>query len=903
MKNQKLNKKKRISQLIASFGASLIGIPLISACVTPIQELYSTSTVQRNASNTSVYNKAIHTPNYFKPPKYEDPSSIDTKYTSFDQITTKDDKTFYNKYNPKLDPSLIPQGRNYKNLIANLSEKNIRDDIHDSLVEIVNNNSNVYIDFPNLKLDFRLIKKSNSILFINSFLLTFTLTNNNVNGFKLFDVINIAGESTTKVTISLFEGVVFPSYSIGEDPSGNIGAFSASWGIEASSFNFTVILDYINGNLANNKIISNPPKINFLSSRSFAINVFYKGFDAVPTYNYIEKLALPQLIKMSPQDFKNDINDWFTQYFRFQVSLATKDIETIIKYILTPAIKQANGKLLSPLEVIVTQPAERKKIFSGNNLNSVFEKLLDAMLTPAKGEKMNVSNYENIAAFLTHILKLNIPDYFDKNLGVDVTWIKDPELFLSNPQEPKISYNFKVKTTFKKDLVIKLKGSETFNNKVISYDFNKTLNLPTLIETLFNNSDEKNESSASPFAAGFLKGIAQLATFDQFKISKNEYVQLTYETNLSPLNVVVMPTIDVTKGDFYNFGWQASDTKLTIDVSNIPSFWKEIYKKLNEINYEGSNSGVGEAFAGINKVKELGNKAKGGDITALFQLLTYLFVSDADKNKINDNNRTSKRPVEVLFDSLIEREFVIGSIPMNINLSRAFYYLPKTYQNLPLWTKSNQTYTNNPNLTQNIFNVSVARPTEDIVADPNADHSNADNLNFLWRDQFLWNAAASFFGKTISSNTSVFKQSVAEKQIDALVAKIKTDDELFNSISKIKQVVVSNYINNSQKSFDPNVTALKINIGQAIRSIFQLPVKASLGTLANIAVFFGQSQFDINNIANNLVKMDMYVIIVNLQNPDYILNEKENGLYGTDSANSWFIKIVPPIINFSGVNI
>ncbi|MDQ0513681.1 hypothetical protein J2Z62_000119 [Mycoplasmoides fastidiosum] len=891
---KKLNKYRLVRRRLAFLGFHFLTIPAIAACVNPTQTISQISQPLEQATMTNNYKIARHTENYSKPPKSELPVSIDTKYSSLTPSESNSDSWQY-----AIDPALIPQGRAYRQRIAALTEKDIRDDIHDSLLEVMENNRNIFIDFETLKLNFLLTKQSSVTTFINSFLLEFNITNNAFVPFDLFGSISIAPQSTVALTISLFEGVITPDYSVTSNGNGLPNSYAASWSIAAKSYNFVVTMEAIAGITAGNKINYNPKQINFITSRSYAINTFYLGFSSGANYEFLRQKVGRTLFEMKPSDYKKDVNDWFTQYFRLQASLGFQDVEKIMRFLITPSVGDNTGKLQSPLHIFLTDKVKRDEILDSTLHNQLIRRILDAILDTHDG-KRTLPSTESVSAWIQQILDLNLSDYFDKNLRIEVQWIHDPQLFISDLENPQISYEFKVKVTFLKDLMINFVGSHQFNGQNQSFDLNKLFDFSAIIKSLSQGEESTNSNTNL-----FLTNFANFLMFNTIGVKANESVSLTFKSLHSPLDLSINSTLDVRKAQNVNLGWQASDSSMTIDLSQIPTFWEKIYHKMNQINHSGTNQGANAAVGAQYVLGKLHDRFDKGDSSALFEILSYLFVHDSDRSKVNQPNHPA-RPVEVLFKNLVEKQFLIKSVPMVVNLSRAFYHLPDTFNNQPLWNPvadKLETFVNNPHLSQRALIPTLSYNIEEKVGDLQEDqYKNQNNFNLLWKNPEFFDITNAFLYYGISAQTSVYKYEAANAQIDALLEGVKTNDELYSLEPQIRQIVKDNFINNSGKEFNPEVSIVKITLGEAVRSVFRMPVKASVQELAKIAIFFGKTEYNIAALADDLVQLDPHVVLINMKVPNFFLSENNSGVYG-DWASNITTKFVAPIIDASKIKI
>ncbi|WP_391591685.1 hypothetical protein MCAV_06490 [[Mycoplasma] cavipharyngis] len=918
-------KKKFLKSSLILLGLGIFNIPILSACVSPTQDVAKYSTRVKNRPETYKFKAAQHTPNYYKPPRLASPIEIDSKYTgifpNFDQDPNSASNSDVNSVEFVLDPSLIPEGRIYQQTIANLTKDDIKNDLLDSLIEIIENNPNVYLDFNKLELDFRLIKQSSSRLLINSFLMKLVFSNNGINAFNLFNSISIPGQSTVELTINLFEGTIRPDYSVGSDRNGLPGSYAASWAIEANAFDFTVNTKYIAGALSGNETSFNPKRINFITSRSFAINTFYAGFSSVTTYEILKQTANYDLAKLDSETIKKDINDWWTQYFRLQASLGYQDVERIMNYLIAPSIKDSDGILRTPLYILLVDKNKREEILKialhNPGLRNIINSVLDQKIFNFNGsdkdkqQKAAQEYVDNVTNFFKYLLNLNLSTFFDQGIEVRVEWIKDPVLYTTNINDPHISFQYRVKVTFKENLKIDSKAKFiNQDNKEYQYDIASFLQLDKIIIGLSRESNNKKNNTSQTDA--LLNSFAKLFALDKLEVKKGESITFGFEATQSPLTLAVSQTLDVAKAENVNLGWEATDTKLTVDLSKMQTFWEIIYHKMNLITYKGGNTGgLINAFKGIGEIKALADRVKKGEYDILFQILDYLFVSDAQRQLVNHpRNKREARPVEVLFDTITNQEYSVASYPMRINLSRAFYYLADQFNSKPLWVATNNTNAdfakntiiNNPDLSLTDLVPTLGFNIENTLGNNNTNYDNQTNFALLWKKQQFLDQTNSFSYQGISAKTSIYKYEAAAEQIKAILSKVKTDEQLYQSQPQILDIVKKNFINHTNYQFNPKVSITKIPLDQAIRSVFHKRVQAGIGGLAHFVNFFDSSKYDINSAADHIVDLNPHIINVNLQIPDFILGENSSGIYTTkvSEVTTWF---VAPIVDPNKIKI
>lgn len=76
---------------------------------------------------------------------------------------------------------------------------------------------------------------------------------------------------------------------------------------------------------------------------------------------------------------------------------------------------------------------------------------------------------------------------------------------------------------------------------------------------------------------------------------------------------------------------------------------------------------------------------KNATLEGYLKALDYFMVTTEERKKVHlPKNKRKPRPLEIIFDSFFNQTFNFNSFQFNIFLTRAFHYLPDTFQGQPL---------------------------------------------------------------------------------------------------------------------------------------------------------------------------------------------------------------------------
>lgn len=884
----------------------LCAAPVVSACAPSRQQLSSFSSDGNVASDTQAHSSRLfptpeHTANYFSPQKTAYPKDVDYKFAILKDLA--------------IDSNFILTGRQFKERVSQLTDQQIKDDLVDSLIDIVTSNPGFSIDFSTLNISFlSKYNENRKQKEVESFLLEMTVSNNDVRPISLFGGISIAGKSLVQLSVSLLSGYIAQDYGVINDLYGAPNASVASWQLRSDAYNFYVVQNYLEGPLKNNKIEAQTEDLKLIFAYSYALNTLFVNFSKLPDYASVNEVAKKYIRNLSPVEFKKDLNYWFMYYLRHQFLLGFEDLKIILRFILNSTLRDMNGVSQPMLKLIVEEPKQRNLILNSMKAPAFVGELLNKLLTvDKKGQK---PNYEKFLLLVHRVLEFPLDQFLSDGLDIKVLWYQEPAIDYTDPRFPKVSFDTKVQVTFKRDLVFALQGKGVHQGKEIVYNFDDYLN----IANIFGFGAGKMTDDQK-----LLAGILQLISFQEFAVHEGEGVALRYTANNSPMLFAATPTIDSNRSNLANFGLNIADLQLKIDLSNLSKFFEHFYRSLNKIDYSGSDEPISALVSIASKAR---NIQANGDAKFLFELLSFLFVKPEDRlHKLKNGQRPSyPRPIELIVQLLLEKEFIFDHASLTIPITNAFYYLPDSYNGKRMLKPIGRSELQRLDAIGAIssgYRLNEAITLESLMPKSKDDPNSGDLTNltesqklerfkdqpyfdYIWKDPILKNYFDNYNPHYFTSSSVVFSFDKADAAIKQVIEGIKDDSMVPNAINTIKQIVASNISYDKQLfNVEPQVSVMRIPLNSVLQTLLHQEIKASAGGILSFGnglfKFFGNHSLEIKDILKNFVKLDPYWIVINFPMPTRIFDSNDKGQIYFDSSSSYvgstLMKFVAPILD------
>ncbi|WP_391592113.1 hypothetical protein MCAV_02920 [[Mycoplasma] cavipharyngis] len=646
--------------------------------------------------------------NFYQTTKFQRSSDIDPRFQGFDS---------------DLNPEYILKAPKYKNIITNLSKEQIRNDILDNLKYLVLTNSKIKIDFTNLKLDFQLVK-SNDNLLIKNFKLVFSLYNQNNQLLNLFNSVMIPAFALTQVVIQFNQAHINPNLKKNNASDGKIDQFFSAWTVDSSENNISaklnnlkvVVGDNNNQILQSSSVQSNLSfveqtlhHLDFIFARSFALNTYYTRLTTGFDFAKLNQETTKNISNLTSQEIKADLNHSEINLTKIYYVNLVKDIYNILKYFSIKNVSQNDGKTYSLIDLIYNETtlAGRKKILSGFGIPLTAINLIASIF-----DQSDKPSLDDIYAFIETFVDYDLASFIYDHLKIRLDWIKDPVINNEIPNQPRVSLKYIKTVELDQDLTIKLNtitndSVTTTNNDATDvtitenneqkperkYNVSKVLNLKVILGAFgLDVSDNKNPLNS------IITSVASDLDLSNLNIPKGTKISTTYEVKDGNLSLYMAKTFDHKIANNYTLGWQVDQVHSSTDLSGLYQFLIPFFSQLNAVQTKISNKNL-FAAEGILKLVD---KVKKFDLKALFEILTYFYVPNSQskntrsknwitKEGLNDNDleKRVERPVEKFLRLLLAKKFEFSNSQITALVSNAFYDLPETINDQPLYTETN----------------------------------------------------------------------------------------------------------------------------------------------------------------------------------------------------------------------
>lgn len=818
-----------------------------------------------------------------------------------------------------------------KNLVNNLTEQQIKQDIKDALYEITTFNKNVYLDFDNITINFRL--KDNAInKQLSNFNLTFYLTNDNNTPLTIFNSsVSISPQSTSKITLYLQQGkIVF-------DPSetfvNNQESYYLSWNIvPITGKGIRVTTKYLYGDHQGKTITSYPKNFKILTSYSHYWKTRFHDYSKQIGDGDLLRLGNKLISQTSSADFKKDINDYFLVYLRYQMYLWTKDLQTIIHFLLKPTNLPnylKNPQQTTWLAVFLNLKEDQQKtILEQFGLSPNLSNLAKILLkTP------NSSDIKKITQVFKYLLSLNLPQFFNKHLTTKIFWHSDPVLNVVDPYNPTVSFKFVLEIIINKSLTINFQpeNGEFDLNQYLGIDQILSYFLPQLSQqSVFNSWKEGVKFKNLTFAAG-------------------ESVAITYQANHSPISMASYHTFDSDKTILNPFGVKINNLQVSYNFSNLQKLLADLYYSLNQVVWTGAST-FWDSIAEIkNKLSQVFN------LKNYLSIIDFIFTNPQERNKATQarGNGRKDRPLEKIFDYFINRSFNFHSSTIDLRLTRAFYHLPQQINKIALYNKffdkkDEKNWRNSPSAIYDGFINQIPQFVKDLLnnsadhlkntsnkeeiinhfggfyfgaketidayyANPNfdlalleangkqeGDQQNSPNTNAfsLWWKNPKLKAIFDNYTSTINQQSVIFDWVSAQQAIDQQLQRLTNDQSITNLPAEINAILAKNLFNpNLDLPITPEVWLLKLNLTDSFLSLFHNQLSDILTTKKNITP-------NIFTVLDDAFFRDGYLCFINLKTGLNLVTKAPDpkGIlsYFTNSK-TMFVKLIPPVFAFDKV--
>ncbi|UUD37660.1 hypothetical protein [Mycoplasmoides fastidiosum] len=581
----------------------------------------------------------------------------------------------------------------YRELIAKLTADDLQNDILDNLKFLVFSNPQIEIDFEQLKLSFELVPISTTELNLQNFNLQFLLTNTQKTKFDLFNAIPVKPNSQALIQIEAPTVSVTPWYKKTNTSEGGINNYFSSWKILNNNNQIDVSINYLQQFLydginiqstnhyqkAKTELFPNVDHLNeleILTYRSFVLNTYYTRVRENYDFKAFHDVSLAKIKQLSPEQLKKDLLNSRINLQRIYYANISDDITSILNYFITPNIRQIDGRSYSLLDLLYhnTSKEAKEALLENFDIPKILKELLINIFTPRENEQL--PPIEEIYAFIKVLLKNDLSSYVYHHLDIELDWIQDPKLNFKNPNAPKVSMEYTEKITFKKELNFPLKGSIEIDGQIINYDVTKLFN-PMRLLAGFGFSFAGTDSFD-----GVISKLLDEFNLDNLKIAAGTTFTTRNKVENGNLMFHMPKTFDVSIASNTTLGWQIDQVQSTFDLSGLYDSIMPVFKKFNEHQTNLNNTNLLD----LTKLSGIVNKLKKGDFNALFEVLTFFYVPNTQKDQkwINETEKLTPeelaarkdRPVETLVKKLLGIPITFTNAGIEALTSSAFYQMP-----------------------------------------------------------------------------------------------------------------------------------------------------------------------------------------------------------------------------------
>ncbi|MDQ0513875.1 hypothetical protein J2Z62_000313 [Mycoplasmoides fastidiosum] len=851
-------------------------------------------------SNWTNLNDLEFSPNFYKQSNYEPIHGLIEAFHGFDA---------------DIDLDYLLNSAAYQKIIAELSAESIRNDILDNLKFLAFSKPHLNIDFKGLKLDFQLEKVSEHQLLLKNFLFSFELVNRSKTLADLFNSITIAPNSRAQISIRAAELEVKPWYKNTNTSEGGVSNYFSSWKLTDPKNLMDINVNYVKRFIyegaeqtpiqeeiatastpTDAQLQSSTGAVNtleILPYRSFALNTYYTRVRENYDFQSLHNAAMKKISGLTGQQLKDDLTNDAINFRRIYYSNLSSDINNILKYFITPNIRGNDGINYSLLDLLYKNKAKAANdaLLSNFNIPGALKDVLSNVFSVQENESL--PPLEQIYAFIQALLNNNLASYVYHNLDIEVTWIKDPEIDLTNPNIPKVSMEYTEKITFKKELNFPLKGTVKYKDQEITYDVSKLFDLGRILKGFGFSFGGSNAFD------GIVSTLINDLQLDDLKIPAGTYISTNYKADKGNLLFYMPKTFDVKMASNYTFGWQVDQVKSTTDLSGFYGVVIPILEKLNQYELGADNTSI----LGLISLNSVISKLRKGDLKSLLQALTFFFLpyqprpqkNQSTESESNSNNPKIDRPVETLVKNLLKIPLVFTNSQISAMVSQAFYELPQTINKVPLYSNlgSNpQHFIINSDL--NLEGLVALAPTSE-VANSNTDYKHPQKLQLIWKDA-AEKLQADGYNYFLSDHSTIIQNDNRDKEYDEIINTIQTNDDVNDElIQKLKDVAKKYYENPVNSNVEPEISITKVPLFEAFNNLLNQPLSAN-----NIINNSPTIKNLITSIISTIVSLDPYIITTTYSLNSNQFGEHKDGKYSSeiDMRKSTYMKFISPKIDF-----
>lgn len=787
--------------------------------------------------------------------------------------------------------------------LTSLSQNDLVSDLKSSLYELTNLYPQLSIDFPSLKIT--LAKEGTNI---SDFFLSCKLTNSGNSVVNIFNGIGIMGQSSAKLVIRLEQGFLTPLAKevLSQKPRWNTAHLG--WDLLPSRGKFMVQVSYFAGQHQGYTKTFTPSQLKLITSRSYQINTNLINVIKEQDNYSIKQLTHKLISKISNEDLKKDINDWFLTYLRYQFFLLYRDLTLIFKYISQNNYYDKNaGTNISLLQALSKSGAQSNQILKNFNLNSPWKELVGIFLSQKNDG--SASNYHDFINFIQFLQSLNLEEIFNKQLTLKIIWFQDPKLNIIDENNPTVSFSFALEVIFKNDINLPLKGKD--------FDLSQYLGIDKFIRHFI--------SDPSTLVKTFLDGLKRYFNFDKLAIKKGQFLTLRFDARNSPIIFNDQSPFDYAWSLQKSFGLKFANVSMSLNLWGMRDFLFSFLEKINQVTWTDIESIW--AFKSFITDRVL----KNATLEDYLKALDYFMVTTEERKKVHlPKNKRKPRPLEIIFDSFFNQTFNFNSFQFNIFLTRAFHYLPDTFQGQPLWKKYYD-HKMQPHLTKDdvtdsdTFDVAFPKvkystylylPRRGAIndayyANPDLDlHSllpyqanhvqyydpkqvsasqlqNFDQLNYVFKNQTLKNIFENQVMNSFDKSYTFFNS----HQFNLDFKQTLKDHTLANdtAISTLKQdldQLLAKHFTNPHPSYPivPEISLVRLPVEATVKSLIQ---KRNLeGFLNNINTDY--------MFSDGFFQRDPYLVFVNLKTGFDFSSLVNQTTINSNFPISWFLTFIPP---------